>query len=103
MVYTMPTTAQASLTIGITKGCTPRLVAADAGFYSARDEAAPKGRASGRLVCPNALQKAPSADASRRNSGSATARNGGRMRKADQSDQNGDTASIEADTKASLG
>src|SRR6202043_510955 len=59
-----------------TLGCTPRLVAADAGFYSAKNEAAAKAKSVKRVCIPNRSSKSPSANASRRSAGSATARYG---------------------------
>jgi hypothetical protein len=57
-------------------GRMPRLVAADAAFYSARNEAAAKARGVERVCIPIAPPKVPNAGASRRSAGSATARNG---------------------------
>jgi transposase, IS5 family len=42
-----------------TLGCTPRLVAADAGFYSAKNEAAVKAKGVERLCIPNRSTKSP--------------------------------------------
>ena len=54
------------------------LVAADAGFYSASNEAVAKEKkASKGSVCLIALPKALTVDASRKNAGSAMARSGG--------------------------
>src|ERR1700693_3105620 len=57
-------------------GRIPRLVAADAAFYSANNEAAAKPKASSASAFPIAPPKAPRANANRRSAGSATARNG---------------------------
>ena len=57
-------------------GCTPRLVAADAGFYRPRTRQPRKPRASSASAFPIALPRAVSANASRRSAGFATARNG---------------------------
>ena len=58
-------------------GRMPRLVAADAAFYSARNEAAAQRRsASNASAFRIAPARALRADASRKNAGSATARNG---------------------------
>jgi len=40
-------------------GCTPRLVAADAGFYSAKNEAAAKAKGVKRVCVPNRSTKSP--------------------------------------------
>src|SRR6516225_3203403 len=40
-------------------GCTPRLVAADAGFYSAKNEAAAKAKGVKRVCIPNRSTKSP--------------------------------------------
>jgi transposase, IS5 family len=40
-------------------GCTPRLVAADAGFYSAKNEAAAKAKGVKRICIPNRSTKSP--------------------------------------------
>ncbi len=65
-------------------GRVPRLVAADAAFYSAKNEAAAKAKgvmrkqkASNASAFPTARPRALNAGASRRSAGSATARNGG--------------------------
>jgi transposase, IS5 family len=42
-----------------TLGCTPRLVAADAGFYSAKNEAAAKAMGVKRVCIPNRSTKSP--------------------------------------------
>src|SRR6267154_3756393 len=42
-----------------TLGCTPRLVAADAGFYSAKNEAAAKAKGVKRVCIPNRSTKSP--------------------------------------------
>jgi IS5 family transposase len=57
---------------------TPRLVAADAGFYSAKNETAarPRRRVSNGYAFPIAPPRAPRAGPSRRSAGSAMARNG---------------------------
>ena len=57
-------------------GRAPRLVAGDAAFYSAKNEAAAKRWASSASASPIAPPRAPSASASRRNAGSATANDG---------------------------
>jgi hypothetical protein len=49
-----------------TLGCTPHLVAADAGFYSAKNEAAAKAKGVKRVCVPNrSTKRAPSANASK--------------------------------------
>jgi hypothetical protein len=58
-------------------GRTPRLVAADAAFYSAMNEVAAKAKGVKPVCIPIAPPKALSANANRRSAGSATARNGG--------------------------
>jgi transposase, IS5 family len=62
-------------------GRVPRLVATDAGSYSAKNEAAAKTRVSNACVFPTARAEAPSANASRKSAGSATARSGARAAK----------------------
>jgi hypothetical protein len=57
-------------------GRAPYLVAADAAFYSAKNEQQRKPRASNACASPIAQPRAKSADANRRSVGSATARNG---------------------------
>src|SRR5262249_51351516 len=57
-------------------GRVPRLVAADAAFYSAKNEAAAKPRGSNASAFPIARLKVSNASVSRGNAGSATARNG---------------------------
>ena len=42
-----------------TLGCTPHLVAADAGFYSAKNEAAAKAKGVKRVCIPNRSTKSP--------------------------------------------
>ena len=74
-------------------GRVPRLVAADAGFYSARNEAA--GESDGRQARVHSQSldaRAPSASASKRSAGSATARNGAPDAKGASAWSNGDTA-----------
>jgi IS5 family transposase len=58
-------------------GQAPHLVAADAGFYSAKNEAAARPTALSVCASPIALPRARSASASRRSAGSVTGRNGG--------------------------
>jgi IS5 family transposase len=57
-------------------GCTPHLVAADAGFYSAKNEAAAKAKGVKRVCIPNRSINTLSASASKRSVCFATARNG---------------------------
>jgi hypothetical protein len=57
-------------------GRTPRLVAADAAFYSAGTRPPRRRWVSNASAFPIARARAPRADASRKNAGSATARNG---------------------------
>jgi IS5 family transposase len=59
-------------------GRVPRLVATDAGFYSARNEAAAKVMGVKRVCIPNRSSRSPERNASRRSAGSAMARNGAR-------------------------
>jgi IS5 family transposase len=56
-------------------GCTPRLVAADAAFYSAENEKAAKAKGVKRSAFPIAQPKASRASANKRSAGSAMARN----------------------------
>lgn len=57
-------------------GCIPRLVAADAGFYSPRTRRRRKPKASSGSASPIAAVKAPRASGSRRSDGSATGSDG---------------------------
>jgi hypothetical protein len=64
-------------------GRTPRLLAADAGFYSGKNEAAAKAKGVRRVCIPNrSTNSTRSASASRRSAGSATGRNGGPVARA---------------------
>ena len=81
-------------------GRTPHLVAADAAFYSARNEAAAKAAGVKRVCIP---PRAPSASASRRSAGSATARNGALGAKDASVWSSGDTDLTAADTRLMLG
>ena len=58
-------------------GRTPRLVAADAAFYSIKNETAAKEKGVKRVCIPNRNTKSWNANASRRNAGSTTAKSGG--------------------------
>jgi transposase, IS5 family len=89
-------THQASL------GRTPRLVAADAAFYSTKNEAAAKAKGVKRVCIPNRSTKARNANASRRSVGSATARNGGPDARAASAWSSDGTGSIAAATRAML-
>ena len=68
-------------------GRTPRLVAADAAFYSTKNEAAAKARASNASASQIAPPKARSANASRRSAGSARPEMADRMRGSHQRGQ----------------
>jgi transposase, IS5 family len=57
-------------------GRTPHLVAADAGLYSAKNEAAAKAKGAKRAAFSMAPSRALSANASKKSAGSAAARNG---------------------------
>ena len=83
-------------------GRTPRLVAADAAFYSTKNEAAAKAKGVNASASQIALPKMRNANASRRSGGSAMVRNGGpdaRVASAWSSDGMG---SIAAATRAML-
>jgi hypothetical protein len=80
-------------------GRVPRLVATDAGFYSARNEAAAKAMGSSACAFPTARARAGSANASRRSASSAMARSGGPDVRDASVWSNGDTGSTAADTK----
>jgi IS5 family transposase len=82
-----------------TLGCTPRLVAADAGFYSAKTRRPRKPWVSSAFASPMARPKASSANASRRSAGSATARNGGPDARVGSAWSSAGIGSIAADTK----
>jgi hypothetical protein len=59
-------------------GRPPHMVAADAAFYSAKNEAAAKAQGVKRVCIPNTVRpRAPSASVSRGSTGSAAARSGG--------------------------
>jgi len=81
-------------------GRVPRLVAADAGFYSGQNQAVATDMASSASASPIARPRAPSASASRRSAGSATGRNGAPDAKAASAWSSDATASIAADTRA---
>ena len=74
-------------------GRTPRLVAADARFYSARNEAAAKAKGVKRVCIPNRSTKSASA-------GSAMARNDVRDARDVSASSSGVTGSIAAVTRA---
>jgi hypothetical protein len=74
-------------------GRAPRLVSADAAFYSAESERAAIVRGVKRVCIPNRSTKTLSASASRRSVGSATDRNGALVPRAASASQNADTAS----------
>ena len=57
-------------------GRVPHLVAADAAFYSAKNEAAAKAKGVKRVSIPNRSSRPRPANASRKSAGFATARNG---------------------------
>jgi IS5 family transposase len=82
-------------------GRPPRLVAADAAFYSAKNDAAAKAMGVKRCAFPIAPAKAASANASRRSVGSAMGKNGGPDARGASAWSSGDTVSIAAATKAS--
>ena len=84
-------------------GRAPRLVAADAAFYSLRNEAAAKAKGVKRVCIPIARPRAPSASASRGSAGSATVRNGAPGLKDASAWSSGATASLDAATRATLG
>jgi IS5 family transposase len=84
-------------------GCTPRLVAADAAFYSNKNEAAAKARGSSGSAFPIARAKAKNANASRRNAGSATVRSGAPAVRDASAWPNDAMASTAADTRALSG
>ena len=79
-------------------GRTPHLVAADAAFYSAKNEAAAKAKGVKRVCVPNRSTKSAERQREQRKRGFATARNGG----PDASDASAwpkdDTVSIAAGT-----
>ena len=80
-------------------GRVPRLVATDAGFYSARNEAAAKAMGAKRVLHSRSLEREfLSANASRRSAGSATARNGAPDARDASVWSSGEMASIVADT-----
>jgi hypothetical protein len=80
-------------------GRVPRLVAADAAFYSARNEAAAKAKASNASAFPIGIPKAPNANASRKSAGSVTARSGVPDARGASASSNGDMASTVAATR----
>ena len=81
-------------------GRPPRLVAADAAFYSARNEAAAKAKGVKRVCIPNRSTKVANASASSESAGSVTARNGAPEARVASASSNGDTASTAAATRA---
>ena len=81
-------------------GRVPHLVAADAAFYSAKNEAAAKAKGVKRVCIPIARPRAPNADASRRSAGSGRARRGAPAARAASAWSNAAMASTAAATKA---
>jgi hypothetical protein len=81
---------------------TPHLVAADAAFYSAKNDAEAKAMGVKRVSVPNRSTKSPARNASRRNGGSAMGKNGAPDAKDASASQNDATASIGAATKATV-
>jgi hypothetical protein len=79
----------------------PRFLAADAGFCSAKNEAAAKGRGVKRVCIPNRSTKVWSGDENRRSVGSATAKNGEPSARDGSVWSSADTASVAANTRAS--
>ena len=77
-------------------GRTPRLVVADAAFYSAKNEAAATAKGVNASAFRTAQPRASNANASRESAGSATARNGAPGPKAGSAWSSGDTVSIDA-------
>jgi len=84
-------------------GRTPHLVAADAAFYSAKNEAAAKAQGVKRVCIPNRSTTARSADESRGSAGSATVRGGGPDGRGASASPSGGTVSTAADTRAMPG
>ena len=82
-------------------GRPPRLVAADAAFYSAKNDAAAKAMGVKRVCIPNRSSKSRERNASRRSVGSAMGKNGGPDARGASAWSSGDTVSIAAATKAS--
>ena len=80
-------------------GRTPRLVAADAGFYSARNEAAAKASGVKRVCIPNRSTKSVARKREQKKR-CATAGNGGPDARGASASPNGGTGSIAAATKA---
>lgn len=80
-------------------GGVPGLVATDAGFYSARNEAAARALGSRGYAFPIDRAKALSASANRRSGGSAMARNGARDVQNASAWSSGETVSIDTDTR----
>jgi len=85
-------------------GCTPQLVAADAGFYSAKNEAAAKAKGVKRAsASPTVRPRARSANASKKSAGSATARNGAPAPRVASAWSSDGTVSVAAGTKGMPG
>ena len=82
-------------------GRLPRLVAADAAFYSGKKEVAAKAMGVKRVCIPTAPPRASNANANKGSDGSATARNGAPAAKAASVSPSGATDSTAAATKAS--
>jgi len=83
-------------------GRIPHLVAADAGFYSAKNEVAAKAKGVKRVCIPNRSTKAPNANANRRSVGFVMARSGAPDARAASAWSNGDTGSTAVATRAKL-
>jgi IS5 family transposase len=83
-----------------TLGCTPRLVAADAGFYLAKNEAAAKAKGVKRVCIPNRSTKSPERKREQKKRWFRKARNGAPDARGASAWSSGDTVSIAAATEA---
>jgi hypothetical protein len=84
-------------------GRVPRLVAADAGFYSAKNEAAAKAKGVKRVCIPNCTSKSAARKRSRRSDGSATASDGAPGAKAASASASAATVSTGAAIEVMMG
>ena len=84
-------------------GRAPRLVAADAAFYSLRNEAAAKAKGVKRVYIPDRSTKSPERKREQRKRWFATVRNGAPGLKDASAWSSGATASLDAATRATFG
>jgi transposase, IS5 family len=94
-----PSDADCSSPLSSILGCARRLVAADAGFYSAKNEAAAKAKSVKRVCIPNRSTKSPDRKREQKTRRSATARNGAPAARVASASLSDGTDSIAASTR----